>query len=63
MKEMISEREKIYYDQNEDQWRAGKFTISNRRVLLAQWTLEAYNELHKKYSYLIVKGLSKLGYY
>ena len=36
IKEVISEREEIYYDQYEDQWRAGKFTVSDRCVLLAQ---------------------------
>jgi hypothetical protein len=34
IKKLISEREEIYYDQNEARWRAGKYSVSDRRVLL-----------------------------
>jgi hypothetical protein len=30
-------------------------------VLLAQWTLEAYNLLYKKYGHLIVKAFEQVG--
>jgi hypothetical protein len=29
-------------------------------VLLAQWTLEAYNLLHKKYGHLIIKAFEQV---
>lgn len=61
IKELITEREEIHYDQHEDEWRRGKFSVSDRRVLLAHWVLEAYNELHEKYSHLIVKGFEQVG--
>lgn len=61
IKELISEQEEIHYDQYEAEWKASKFTVSDRRVLLAQWTLEAYNQLHEKYGYLIVKAFEQVG--
>jgi hypothetical protein len=61
MKELISEREEIHYDLHEDEWRAGKYSVGERRVLLVQWTLEAYNELHEKYGHLIVKAFEQVG--
>jgi hypothetical protein len=60
IKELISELEEIHYDQHEAEWKAGKFTVGDRRVLLAQWTLEAYNALHKKYGHLIVKAFKQV---
>jgi hypothetical protein len=35
IKELITKREELYYDLNEAQWKDGKFTVSDRRVLLA----------------------------
>jgi hypothetical protein len=61
MKELISEREEIHYDLHEDEWRAGKYSVGDRRVLLVQWTFEAYNELHEKYGHLIVKAFEQVG--
>jgi hypothetical protein len=61
IKELISKQEEIHYDQYEAEWKASKFTVSDRRVLLAQWTLEAYNLLHEKYGHLIVKAFEQVG--
>jgi hypothetical protein len=36
IKELISEQEEIHYDQYEAEWKASKFTVSDRRMLLAQ---------------------------
>ena len=61
IKELISEMEEIHYDQHEEEWRSGKFSVSDRRVLLAEWTLKAYNILHEKYSDNIVKAFEQVG--
>jgi hypothetical protein len=53
--------EEIHYDQHEAEWKAGKFTVGDRRVLLAHWVLEAYNVLHEKYGHLIVKAFEQVG--
>jgi hypothetical protein len=60
IKELISKLEEIHYDQHKEEWRAGKFSVDNRRVLLAHWTLQAYNELYEKWGHLIVKGFKQV---
>ena len=60
IKELISKREELYYDLNKAQQKAGKYSVSDRRVLLVQWTLEAYQELHKKYQPQIVKAFQQV---
>jgi hypothetical protein len=39
LKELIAEAEEAYYDLHESNWKAGKFSVSDRQVLLAHWTL------------------------
>ena len=36
IKELIRDYKSVYYDQNEAKWKASKFTISERRVLLTE---------------------------
>jgi hypothetical protein len=61
IKELISELEEIHYDLYEDQWKSGRFSVSDRRVLLTEWVLEAYNTLHERYGHLIVKAFEQVG--
>lgn len=61
MKELIAEQEEIHYDNHEAEWRAGKYTVSDRRVLLANWVLHAYNELHEKHGDKIIKAFEQVG--
>ena len=60
IKKFISESEKAHYDLHKIEYKTGKFTVSDRRVLLAEWTLNAYNKLHEKYQDLIVKGFKQV---
>ena len=61
IKELISEMEEAHYDLYEAEFKAGKFSISDRRVLLAGWVLEAYNIIHEKYGHLIIKAFEQVG--
>lgn len=61
IKELISEMEEAHYDLHEAEFKAGKFSVSDRRVLLAGWVLEAYNILHEKYGHLIIKAFEQVG--
>jgi hypothetical protein len=61
IKELISKLEEIHYDLHEAEWRAGKFIVGDRRILLAEWTLEAYNTLHEKYRDSIIKAFQQVG--
>ena len=62
-KEQISELEEVHYDLHEDEWEARKFSVSDWRVLLAHWNLEAYNSLHELYRDLIVKSFQQAAFY
>ena len=53
--------EEAHYDLHEAEFKAGKFSVSDRRVLLAGWVLEAYNILHEKYGHLIIKAFEQVG--
>jgi hypothetical protein len=61
IKELISELEEIHYDKHEAEWRDGKYTVGDRRVLLAEWTLQAYNRLHSEFGHLIIKAFEQVG--
>ena len=61
IKELISEIEEAHYNLYEAEYKAGKFTVSDRRVLLAIWVLKAYNILYKEYSHLIRKAFEQVG--
>jgi hypothetical protein len=56
LKDLISEQEEIHYDLNEDKWRSGKFTVSDRRVLLAEWVFIAWNKFYEKYKDVIIEA-------
>jgi hypothetical protein len=60
IKELIREQEEAYYDEHEAEFQAGKFSASDRRVLLATWVLTAYNILHERYSHLIIKAFEQV---
>ena len=61
IKELISEMEEAYYDLHEAEFKAGKVTVQQRRLLLGEWVLEAYNILHEKYSDKIIKAFEQVG--
>jgi hypothetical protein len=61
VKELISGMEEAHYDLYEAEYKAGKLTVSDRRVLLAMWVLKAYNILHEEYGHLIRKAFEQVG--
>ena len=56
IKELISVMEEAHYDLYEAEYQAGKFTVSDRRVLLATWVDRAFTILYKEYSNQIRKA-------
>jgi hypothetical protein len=61
IKKFISESEEAHYDSHEMEYKTGRFTVGDRRVLLAEWTLDAYNKLHEEHRDLIIKGFEQVG--
>jgi hypothetical protein len=61
IKKFILESEKAHYDSHEIEYKTGKFTISDRRVLFIEWTFNAYTKLHEEHRDLIIKGFEQVG--
>src|SRR5271169_4921171 len=47
LKERIAEQAEIHYDQNEEKWIEGKYSVGERRVMLSKWVGQAWEDLHK----------------
>jgi hypothetical protein len=41
LKERIAEQAEIHYDQNEEKWIEGKYSVGERRVMLSKWVGQA----------------------
>jgi hypothetical protein len=61
IKELISAMEEAHYDLYSAEYEAGKFTVSDRRVLLATWVDRAFNVLHEEYGDRIRKAFQQVG--
>jgi hypothetical protein len=43
------------------EYKTGRFTVGDWRVLFVEWTFDAYNKLHEEYKDLIIKGFEQVG--
>jgi hypothetical protein len=55
LKALIKEYEEDHIDNNFDQWKSGKYNVSERRILMTKWVGRAWEELHIHYKDAIVK--------
>jgi hypothetical protein len=61
LKSRIEELADIYIDQNEREWVEGKYSISDRRVLLTKWVGQAWQDMHQEDSDMIRGAFEKVG--
>jgi hypothetical protein len=61
IKTLIRECEEAHYDLHEAEWKAGKFTVSDRRILLTHWVLQAWNTLHELHRETIITAFQHVG--
>ena len=61
IKQLIREEEEAFYDDHEDEFKAGKFSMSDRRVLLGLWVSKVFKTLHNEFGHLIVKAFEQVG--
>jgi hypothetical protein len=47
LKDRIAEQAELHYDQHEEKWIEGKYLVGERRVMLASWVGQAWEDLHK----------------
>jgi hypothetical protein len=60
-KDILCEQEEAHYDLHEAEWRAGKFNVGDKRVLITHWVKFAYDEVHRRYGDEIRKAFQQVG--
>jgi hypothetical protein len=54
MKKLITEAKETHYDNYKAKYKANKFSVGNRRVLLTHWVAKAWQDLHEFHSETII---------
>jgi hypothetical protein len=44
-----------------DDWKARKFSVGDRRILLTHWVMQAWNTLYKLHKEIIIKAFQQVG--
>ena len=61
LKSRIEELADQYIDENEREWVEGKYSVSQRRVLLTKWVGQAWEDMHAKDSDMIRQAFVQVG--
>jgi hypothetical protein len=61
IKQYIEEAEEAWIDKHMEQWKAGQFTIGDRRVLMTNWVAEAWEKVHTIHKDTIIKTFRQVG--
>ena len=61
LKARIEELADQYIDKNEREWVEGKYTVSQRRVLLTKWVGQAWEDMHAEDSDMIRQAFVQVG--
>jgi hypothetical protein len=61
LKARIEELADQYIDKNEREWVEGKYSVSQRRVLLTKWVGQAWEDMHAKDSDMIRQAFVQVG--
>jgi hypothetical protein len=61
LKARIEELADQYIDENEKDWVEGKYSVSQRRVLLTKWVGQAWEDMHAKDSDMIRQAFQQVG--
>jgi hypothetical protein len=61
IKQYIEEAKNLWVDKHFDEWKAGKYTVGDRRILLTQWVGYAWEQLHLHHQDAIIKTFQNVG--
>ena len=61
LKHRIEQQANAHYEQNFKEWKAGQYSVSDRRVMLTKWVGQAWTELHKDHGELIRQTFRRVG--
>jgi hypothetical protein len=58
---VIEELADQYIDENEREWVEGKYSVSQRRVLLTRWVVQAWEDMHSEDGDMIRQAFVQVG--
>jgi hypothetical protein len=61
LKDQIEELADQYVDEHEREWVEGKYTVSQRRVLLTKWVGQAWEDMYAEDSDMIRQAFVQVG--
>jgi hypothetical protein len=61
LKALVAQQASNHANKFHDKYEARDFLVANQRVLLTQWVIEAWKELHEKYLGVIIKTFQSIG--
>jgi hypothetical protein len=61
IKQYLEEYKDIYADKHFDEWKAGKYSVRDRHILLTQWVAQAWERLHLEHKDTIIKTFWNVG--
>jgi len=61
LKDRIAELAEIHYNAYKEQWIENKYSVSDRRVMLASWVAQAWDDLHCYNSESIKQAFRDMG--
>ena len=61
MKGLIRDQEEDHWEDHLEEWKAGKFSKADRRILITQWVGNAWETLHRDHKDTIIKTFRQTG--
>ena len=61
IKQYIEEEEEKWIDEHMEQYKAGRYSIGDRRILMTHWVTHAWEKVHKEHKDTIIKTFRQVG--
>jgi hypothetical protein len=61
LKDIIRNCEERHYEDHTEEWKNGRFSKPDRRILMTKWVGEAWDILHREYKHTIIKTFRQTG--
>jgi Tc5 transposase DNA-binding domain len=61
IKQYIEEEEERWIDENIEQYKAGRYSVGDRRVLMTHWVAHAWEKVHKEHKDTIIRTFRQVG--
>jgi len=61
IKQYIEEFEDLHIDNHIEQWKARRYSVGDRRILMTEWVAKAWEKLHIEHKDTIIKTFRQVG--